>query len=230
MNLWTALDAAVQAMIGLLVLALQLFLYFILRRTRPNIRFERLDDFDNNAVTFLIRNFDSVRYRRPLVLQLRPGSAIEHVHVHGGPFCQPPRADERDGSVLVTFTKVPADATFVIRVLQAPGAEVKVWLADSSPLRPRNFDRKLEPFRAAGRIGSFFARGLVGVLGFIVMFWSGLVLEGDGPQAWDWIFIAAAIPLALVVFVLVVPTGGKPILAGYLGWSGTSRDWRASDR
>jgi hypothetical protein len=235
MNIWRALvgelgDAAVQAMIGLLVLALQLFLYFLSRRTKPNIRFERIDDFDNCAVTFLIRKFDSVRYRGPLVLQLRPRLAIEHVNVHGGPFCKPPCSDERDDSVLVTFTKVPADATFSIRVQQAPGAEVKIWLARSSTLRPRDFDRKLEPFRAARRVSYVLARGLVGVLGFVVMFWTGLLLEGDGPHASDWIFVAAAIPLALVVFVLVVPAGGKPIVAGYLGWSGASRDWRASGR
>lgn len=233
MNIWGALvvelgDAVVQAIIGLLVLALQLFLCFVSRRTKPNIRFERIDDFDSNAVTFLIRNFDSVRYRGPLVLRLHPRAAIEHVNVHAGPFCEPPRSDDSDDSVLVTFSKVPANATFSIRVQQAPRGEVKVWLADCSTLRPRDFDRKLEPFRAARRVSYFLVRGVVGLLGFVGMFWTGLLLDGDGPHGSDWIFIAAAIPLALVVFVLVVPIGGKPIIAGYLGWSGASRDWRAN--
>lgn len=89
------------------------------------------------------------------------------------------------------------------------------------------FDRKLVPFGAGRRVGYVLARGVVGLLGFVVVFWTGLVLGGDGLHASDWIFIAAAIPLAPVVFALVVPAGGKPILAGYLGWSGASRDWRA---
>jgi hypothetical protein len=45
----------------------------------------------------------------------------------------------------------------------------------------------------------------------------------------DWLFFAIAIPLALVVFVLVVPTGGKPIVTGYLGWSGASNNWPPRD-
>lgn len=68
-------------------------------------------------------------------------------------------------------------------------------------------------------------RGLAGLAGFVTVLLIGLSLDGDLPAWSDWAYIGAAVPLALAVFVLVVPTGGKPIVAGYLGWSAASKDW-----
>ena len=234
MTSWGALAgelgfALVLAIAGLLILVWQLSIYFISGRAKPNIRFHRLEDFINNRVTFLIRNFDSVRYKVPLVVSLHSKTAIENIRVHGMPFCKAPIRDDVDGNIVITFDKVPADATFSIEVKRKPSDQVKLWLDDSSPLRPRNFDRKLEPFRGANRVGYLLARWLIGLLGFIAVFWIGLAIglaaDGDKPDPSDWIFFVIAIPLALVVFVLVVPTGGKPIVTGYLGWSGASNNW-----
>jgi len=137
---------------------------------------------------------------------------------------------DSEGNILITFDKIPADATFSIEVKHKPADHVKLWLHDSSRLHPRNFDRKLEPFRGTHRIGYFLARWLIGLLGFIAVVGIGLALgsETDGGEKLDPVdlaFFAIAIPLALVVFVLVVPTGGKPIATGYLGWSGASNNW-----
>jgi len=235
MSIWSALagelgHGIVLSLGGLLVLALQLLLYFVSGRTSPNIRFQRFEDFANNRVTFLIRNFDSVRHRGKLVVSLQPKAAIEQISVHGKPYCKEPLREDGHGNILITFDKVPADATFSIEVTRKPSDQVKLWLADSSELRPQGFNRKLEPFRGARRVSYFLARGLVGVYGFIIMFLIGLALDGDEPAPSDWGFVATAIPLALVVFVLVVPTGGKPIVAGYLGWSGASKNWPPRDR
>jgi hypothetical protein len=220
----------VQSVIGLLIVALNLLVYFIFRYTKPNIRFHKIKDPRNSKVTFLIRNFDSVRYREKLVVRLESLSTIEHVSVHGGPYCEGPPIESEGadkGNILITFNKVPADATFSIRVKVKQGKKAKIWLAKSSRLRPRNFDRKLEPLRGVRRVGYFLVRGLAGLAGFVAVLLIGLALDGDVPSWADWAFIGAAIPLAAVVFVLVVPTGGKPIVAGYLGWSGASKDWQA---
>jgi hypothetical protein len=230
--------ALVLALAGLLVFLCQLAIYFITGRTRPNIRFHRLENFRQSRVTFLVRNFDSVRYERPLVVSLHPKAAIESISVHGMPFCRAPMRDDGHGSILITFDKVPADATFSIEVKRKPADQVKLWLDSSSRLRPRSFDRKLEPFHGARRVSYFLARWLIGLFGFIAVFGIGLARDHkgaldellvriqEGKAEWsDWSFFVIAIPLALVVFVLVVPTGGKPIATGYLGWSGASNDW-----
>lgn len=118
----------VLAVAGVLVLVCQFVIYFITGRTSPNIRFHRLDDFVGNRVTFLIRNFDSVRYERLLVVSLQSKAAIENIAVHGMPFCKAPMRDDAHGNILITFDKVPADATFSIEVKGKPADQVKLWL------------------------------------------------------------------------------------------------------
>jgi hypothetical protein len=196
----------------------------------PNVRFYRFDDFVHDGITFLIRNFDSVTHKSKLIVRLHSQAAIEEVRVHGRPFCAAPPVSDGKGNILITFDKVPADATFVIKVKRKSSVasdQVMLWLADRSELRPRHFDKRLEPFRGARRARYFFVRALVGLLGFIAMFWIGVTFTGDAPTGPDWPFIAVATPAALVVFVLVVPTAGKSTAAGYLGWNGASRDWLA---
>jgi hypothetical protein len=219
---------AVQSIAGLAAIALQLALYLVLRQTRPRIRFHKLKDYGNHRVSFLIRNLDSVRYHDGLVVVLEPRSAIEWVGVHAGPYCDgPPIPEPESDGLAIGFKKLPADATFSIKVALRPEARVRLRLAERSPLRPRNFDDKLEPRRGARGFGHFVARGVAGLIGFATVLVFGLYLDGDAPTWSDWPYLGAGILLALATFVLVVPTGGKPIVAGYLGWSGASKDWSA---
>jgi len=218
-------NGALQLFAGLATVAVQLVLYVLLRQTRPRIRFHKLKDYGNERVTFLIRNLDSVRYHDGLIVVLEPRAAIEWVGVHAGPYSQgPPVPDAGDG-LTIGFRKVPADATFSIKVALRPEATVRIRLAEHSPLRPRNFDDKLEPLRGVHRFSYFVARGLAGLVGFVVVVLIGLWITGDAPSWSDWPYLGAGVPLALAVFVLVVPTAGKPTVAGYLGWSGASKDW-----
>jgi hypothetical protein len=217
---------AVQSIVGLAAVAIQLVLYLLLLQTRPRIRFHKLKDYGNHRVTFLIRNLDSVRYRDGLVVVLEPRSAIEWVGVHAGPHSDGPPTPEPDSdSLAIVFRKVPADATFSIKVELRPETTVRLRLADRSPLRPRNFDDKLEPQRGVRGFGHFLLRGLAGLIGFATVLVFGLYLDGDAPSASDWPYLGAGLLLALGTFVLVVQTGGKPIVAGYLGWSEASKDW-----
>ena len=218
-------QGAVQSIVGLVTVAAQLVLYILLRQTRPHIRFHEIKDSGDDRVTFLIRNLDSVPYHDNLVVVLEPRAKIEWVGVHAGPYCQDPPVPDGNGGLTISFEQVPADATFSIKVEHHRGCPVRIRLAESSPLRPRNFDDKLEPFRGVRRFSYFFARGLAGVIGFATVVLIGLYFDGDGPSWSDWPYLGAGVPLALAVFVLVVPAGGKPIVAGYLGWSGASKDW-----
>lgn len=233
MTFWHALydelfRGAVQSAFGFAIVAAQLALYIALRQTKPNIRFHKLKDYGNERVAFLIRNLDSVRHNARLVVALAPCSAIERTSVHAGPYSDGPPAPDPDGArLLIAFRKVPADATFTIKVRLVRNAKVRLQLAPESELRPRSFDDKLAPFRGARRFSYFFARGLAGLIGFVGVLVIGLFLDGDAPGWSDWAYLGAALPIALATFVLVVPTGGKPIVAGYLGWSGASKDWSA---
>lgn len=221
---------AVQWVAGLVTIALQLVLYVLLRQTRPRIRFHEYPDPDDERVTFLIRNLDSVRYRDGLRVVLEPRSAIEWVGVHAGPYCQgPPVPDPDDDRLTIAFKEVPADATFSIKVALQPEGTVRLRLADTSPLQPRNFDEEFDPRRGAHGVRQLFVRGLAGVIGFATVVVLGLCLDGDAPCASDWPYLGAGVLLALATFVLVVQTGGKPTVTGYLGWSGASKDWSAPE-
>ena len=215
--------------IAAIVLACQLLLYFVLQYARPNIRFHKLRNDRTGDIVFLIRNFDAVRYQDTLRVTLEPVAVIEQVCVHAGPHCPaPPVLDPSGERIAIAFTKVPADATFSIRVRRKDLTRtVKIWLDPSSPLRPQRFDTKLPLENSFRRIAYFSLRFVVGVAGFVAVFNAGLQILGRELQHADWAFVAAGLPLALAVFVLVVPTGGKPTVAGYLGWSGASKDWPA---
>lgn len=235
MNLWNALGhelnrGALQFLVGAAVLGLHLLLDYCLGYTKANIRFHKLKDYAHNKVTFLIRNLDSVRYRQRLILRLEPKDAIKDISVHGGPYCSTPPAEDDQGDILITFDKVPADATFSIKVNLRPQKRAKIWLAKTSKLRARKFDVKLEAFRGVRRVSYFTMRWLAGLIGFVAVLMVGVMLDGHTPDGFDWPFIGAACPLAFIVFVLVVPTGGKPIVAGYLGWSGAAKEWHAIEK
>lgn len=214
-------------LVGFVVLTCQLGIYWILQYTKPNTRFHKLRNDRTGDIVFLIRNLDAVRYHHPVSVTLEPMDAIEQVCVHAGPHCpDPPVADAP--RIVVAFTKVPADATFSIRVRRKDRSKtVKMYLHPDSELRPRGFDKPLSPLAGFRRVGYFAIRFLIGLGGFIALFCVGLHAQPQDLRWADLAFIGAGLPLALVVFVLVVPTGGKPTVAGYLGWSGASKDWPA---
>jgi hypothetical protein len=222
------MHAAQQSIAGLVAIALQLVLYLLQRRTGPHIRHHKHEVTGGLRVTFLIRNLDSVQYDDRLVVALGPRAAIEWVGVHAGPYCQD-RPTEHTDELVIAFDQVPSDATFSIQVELRRDTTVWLRLAESSPLRPPGFDEVLEPLRGVRGFGHFFLRGVAGLLGFATVPLLGLLIDGDAPTWMDWPYLCAGILLALPVFVLVVQTGDKPIVTGYLGWSGASKDWRAPE-
>lgn len=224
-----AVVSAMVVLAGLGVLVCQLGIYFILRYTKPTIGFHKLPNDKTGDIVFLIRNFDAVRYHSSLRVMLEPLQAIARVHVHAGPHCpDPPVAEPSANRISIEFTKVPADATFSLRVCRKkPHRTVKLHLHPDSELKSRLFAEPLPSHEGFRPVGYFGFRFIAGLAGFVTLLCLGLSFLAGEAQWADWRFIGAALLLALAVFVLVVPTGGKSTIAGYLGWSGASKDWFA---
>jgi hypothetical protein len=173
--------------------------------------------------TFFIKNFDSIPYDSPLLIDVH-AEELEQVIVHGGPTCT--RAPEQiaSGAVRITFMEVPADASFVIRA-KADGRPITLEIPLVSPLQSRSFHR---PMVAATRTRNFMRyslRYLVGAATMLGLFRFGLYWNPEDLWRADYALMGAAVMLSLFSFWLVAPIEGKSIIAGYVAWGDTGRSW-----
>lgn len=199
------------------VIAGMIALQVALRYTKPNIGYQVRCHRDRDY-TFFVRNLDAVHYKQPMHV-IVSGMGLISVGMRAGPWSRskPVKLDmvERRVRVLVVLDEVPEEAAFAIHA-HCTGDVPTIELAENSPLQSRLFRTPLRKFGLFVKLRYYGLRYVIGVAGFLVMFWGGVRLSHQAFEIADKVTVGVAVIVAVLSFALLVPVGGKRTIVGYL--------------